>query len=481
MANHRLSSYTIFTELNADSDGKYLLTHGYTGAIDVASKDIVDYLRSGTDLDPKKAPFSDKTFQNLSARGYITDKSEEEEHDFVRRMAEAFHKRSKLFKGFMFVVTYNCNFRCPYCYESGISKDGRHWTKQVFTKELVDRAYAAMEEIEPVREFRGKKITLYGGEPLLAENREIVEYIVSQGKERGYTFGAITNGYDLEAYLDLLNPETITQLQITVDGRKEWHDRRRIHYKTGKSFDKIMENIGKALENGVHIAIRINTDANNFESLAELKELFTSQGYTAYKNFSFHSARLFGDDEELTGNETKSATPKRNMNFFTPKEFNEKHKESGLGIACQDNGIFNKLYSAMGKKTSISFNSVYCGVQAGAYIFDPYGDIYGCWETIGKKEYLLGSFGNDKVEWLDQMDAWRNRNIGNTPQCSKCKYAFICCGGCTAKLLRHENGVLEANCSQFPEVFAISANKAYTSYLANKDKIDARNNPPAKQ
>ncbi len=142
----RLSSYVIFTELD-DSDKKYMLVHGCTGAIDIASEGIVSYLRSEEILTPESAPFSQKTWDTLMARGYITTKTAEEEYAFARRMAEVLHRRSKLFNSFILIPSYDCNFRCPYCIEGQMSGDGKNWSKRAFTREMVDRAYEAMSEI----------------------------------------------------------------------------------------------------------------------------------------------------------------------------------------------------------------------------------------------------------------------------------------------------------------------------------------------
>ena len=100
------------------------------------------------------------------------------------------------------------------------------------TKEMVDKAYQAMEKIEPQQQLHCKDIALYGGEPLLKENRDIVEYIVRKGCEKGYKFHALTNGYDLDAFVDLLSPELIYKLQITIDGTRDFHNQKRIHYVT---------------------------------------------------------------------------------------------------------------------------------------------------------------------------------------------------------------------------------------------------------
>lgn len=82
---------------------------------------------------------------------------------------------------------------------------------------MVDKAYLAIDSIERKEEYRSNTILLYGGESLLKENREIIEYIVNEGAKKGFVFNAITNGFDLESYIDLLSMDKIRFLQITLD------------------------------------------------------------------------------------------------------------------------------------------------------------------------------------------------------------------------------------------------------------------------
>ena len=126
-----------------------------------------------------------------------------------------------------------------------------------------------MEQIQPHKELRSSILTLYGGEPLLAENKEIVNYIVEEGVKRGYKFNAITNGYELEHYLDLLSPTKICKLQITIDGPKAIHDTRRIHYKDYGTFDKIIHNISMALKKNIKVSVRMNTDNHNVDKFSK--------------------------------------------------------------------------------------------------------------------------------------------------------------------------------------------------------------------
>ncbi len=51
--------------------------------------------------------------------------------------------------------------------------------------------------------------------------------IVDEGLKRSYSFSAVTNGYDLHHFTDLLGPKEIRRLQITLDGEEENHNRNR--------------------------------------------------------------------------------------------------------------------------------------------------------------------------------------------------------------------------------------------------------------
>lgn len=467
MADYRLSSYTIFTELE-DSDDKYMLVHGYTGAIDVAPEGIVSYLRTNKFLKAEEAPFSEKTWETLVARGYITAKTADEEYDFTKRMAEAFHKRNKLFNSFVFIPSYDCNFRCPYCVEGKMSGDGKNWSKRTFTREMVDRAYDVMLEIGPHKELHGKQILLYGGEPLLKANKEIVTYMVEKGCSLGYSFTAITNGYDLEEFLDILGPEKLHTLQITVDGTKQWHDQRRVHYKDGGSFDKIVANIELALKAGVSVSVRVNTDRLNFGSIAELKGLFTELGYYGYGNlFRMYAGFLYDSEgSSMAEKAAKQGGGSFNQYFSSLTELDEEIRTKKPGISCPSDRVYGDLYRAIVDKKLLAFNSIGCSSQSGTYVLDAQGNIYSCLEIVGQTEYVIGSYARpDGIEWNeDERSKWQGQNIATSPVCSKCKYAFMCKGGCAVRN-RKIGGHDVKHCQSFREMFKTAANKAYQSYL----------------
>lgn len=457
MGQLRKSSYIISTRLH---DGKTMWIHGYTGAIDILSARLADYLDAHDAFAPEDFPLGEEVFARLAKRGYLTTKTKEEEQAHVAHVAGLLHEAHKrMYKNFGFVVTYNCNFRCPYCFENGISGNGQAWSGQVFTRELVDRAYTAMREIEPRRELHRDMLLLYGGEPLLKANKDIVSYIVEKGAAEGYMFYAVTNGYDLAHYADLLAPERIASLQISLDGYRDTHNARRRHCEGVDTFDRIMENIGLALSRNTKVSVRINTDANNFNDTECLRELFQTLGYSDNPNFRFHSATLRKYDTNQNNQIFNYLSDKEYVRKYYIKDKNE--------IKCQDLGLLEQISRCLKNRCSLNIMSAVCASQYASYLLDPQGNIYTCWEAIGKKEQIIGQYNNSPITWTQARAQWFDRHVGNAPNCSRCKYALLCGGGCLAKAnFSIEQGFGTSACRDYAIILNMAVQKAYKAFSA---------------
>ena len=104
METLRTSSYMIPVKLEQE-EGKYMLIHGYTGAMDIVSGGLLKKIKSVA----KGHDFSETMLQTLLKRGYITTKTQEEEYAYVARLAKALHKKHEILDAtFTWVVTYNC-------------------------------------------------------------------------------------------------------------------------------------------------------------------------------------------------------------------------------------------------------------------------------------------------------------------------------------------------------------------------------------
>lgn len=527
------SQYTTYTKI--PDANEYLLVHGYTGAIDLVDERVTRFLREKREINENDSStypsFVNKdTLATLRERGYMTNLSPLEEREIVRKMVEVIHESASKKHSFLFLVAYDCNFRCPYCFENNISDYGKGWSGKVFSKNLVDRAYQCMLEMEPDRSRHHNRITLYGGEPLLADNYDIVSYIVQQGMDRGYTFTAITNGYDLNNFVDLLGEGLIESVQITIDGMPELHDKRRRHYLSQSTFSRIEENIDLVLSKGVDVRIRINTDLSNMNELTLLSEFFAEKKWSANPNFHSSSALICDNNDSIRCNSTMSSKAqatggngcnscgcdseqktnlgedafinevienqyiifdseegeflKRNndenidfsmndpdvLNLLArTKYMSEYHKladnsEQVKTIDWQNYGLKEMVLRALKDDIPLYFRASYCGAHNGMFIFDPYGELYTCWEVVGVDKFKVGSYANGLKFNDEELNKWLGRTSSSIPQCSACKYALFCGGGCTVKNLHEGKGFHSSFCDALPKIFHTSVLDAYTQY-----------------
>lgn len=460
MENLRVSSYIILIKLDS-TEREYMLLHGYTGAIDLVDENLAKYLHEHKYLSISNNPFSTETIERLHQRGYLTDKSKEEEYSHVNKMAGILNKKETLTQtSYTVVVTYDCNFRCPYCFEHTLNGENRPLSNKSLTFEMVDNIYTNITKIEDKYyhcNSRPKIMDLYGGEPLLAKNKELIKYIIDQGCKMNFKFNAITNGYDLEDYKDLLNINQISSLQITIDGEKECHDSRRTHYKYGASFDRILKNIAMALQQEVRVTVRVNTDKIIFDQLESLYSTFQQLHFFDFKKFSLVSALL--RDHNTAGTE--------NIQFMSMKEYLLSHKNVKYKYGCQHQHIYKNILSVMQGKGRMNFRTTYCNTQCNGYIFDPYGHIYPCWDYVGNPQHIIGNYNHEMIDINSNGLTWRNHDIMKGDKCKYCKYALFCGGGCLARATLIDGKFKNSDCNNFPIIMKEAVNRAFNEYKAN--------------
>lgn len=159
----RASSYTIYIDWPNNSD-EMLLVHGFTGAYDKVSRRVATYIRSlevGRPPQPLYGAWSaeqaldgcvplpsEQTIAVLKKRGYLTELSQADEERLFHKIAALLHKQ-QCRPNYVFMPTYDCNLRCPYCFQDHMRTDPacRH-LRYTMSQQLVDRIFAAMPQIE---------------------------------------------------------------------------------------------------------------------------------------------------------------------------------------------------------------------------------------------------------------------------------------------------------------------------------------------
>lgn len=294
--------------------------------------------------------------------------------------------------------TLGCNFACPYCFE------GEHKTSPRMNDEIED---AIISFINRHKLAKVLDVTWFGGEPLLDFSR--IKSLTTKMLALGLAYNAsiITNGYLLtKNIIQEFERFKIGRVQITIDGPKELHDKRRYLKNGGATFDKILANLVNLsqLAPNIHIGIRVNLDLENKDEFISIYNTITQ---LQLKNVSIHPAFV----KDHTGNCTTCALSSKEQYIYI-KELYEKFHIS-----------FSRFYPS---------NDRYeCGVRnPNAIVIGPSGELYKCWNDVGNKDKIYGSiFGeitNEKI-LLDYL-------IGADPfddeKCRSCTLLPVCSGGC---------------------------------------------------
>ena len=120
-----------------------------------------------------------------------------------------------------------------------------------------------------------------------------------------------------------------------------------------------------------------------------------------------------------------------------------------------------------------SLRPSFCGAHDRMYIFDPFGDIYACWERTGDPGIRIGRVLPDSEVELreDQLAVWRGRTVASNPVCRRCRYALHCGGGC-AVLALGKNGSYDSNyCDGFASRFRASLAESYRLHVAGSAPV----------
>lgn len=214
----------------------------------------------------------------------------------VRWVQRCMARESKHITGYTILTTTDCNARCFYCYEKGIAR-------VPMTEET------AMKTVEFIKSHcGGKRVCLawFGGEPLY--NYSVIDLICESLRKDGieYFSTMISNGYlfDDELVEKASTVWNLKRVQITLDGTENVYNRSKAFiYKEGSAYQVVMENIGRLLDAGIPVKVRMNMDFHNAEDLMELVEVLAKRfdgksGLTAYSHLLFNIDKSW--DERYT-------------------------------------------------------------------------------------------------------------------------------------------------------------------------------------
>lgn len=440
-----VSDYVIFGK-NKDCD--YVLIHSYIGNVDILEKEYGDILiesrEENKEVDRSRIP--EEIYNQLISKYYIVDSKTTDKQRYFKIANKIKQISSNKNVSYTLIPSYECNFRCSYCFEREVV--GKCTNNKKMSRELVDAIFRDIDKKND--EDKSIVITLFGGEPLLESNKEINDYILQNAKDREIKVSAISNGYELDCYIDEFKKGYFSSIQITLDGSEAIHNSRRYRIGRKPTFRKIIENIEKILkiEVGPKISVRINIDKHNFNDVNNLYKLFNDKGWLKNNKFNFYTKSVHACYAK-TSERVYDTDVIDNVKLFKDNIKNMKcniqYRRMISDVKC--------ILSAEKKMTALRTSA--CGATNGMLVIDAYGDVYACYEEVDCKENRIGYVDLDKEEIIynDKQEKWLNRHVQNLDECSKCSYSLVCGGNCPEHTKVEKGSLYETCCEDKKEIF----------------------------
>jgi len=324
-------------------------------------------------------------------------------------------------------VSHNCNLACAYCFaDGGTYNDERRNMSYETAKAAIDML------VEKSGARRNLEIDFFGGEPMLDFDvvKKTVMYARSLEKEhnKNFRFTITTNAYKLnDDDIDFFN-EQMYNVVISVDGRREVHDRVRKTVSGKNSFDTVINN-----------ALRFKEKRKG--------QYYIRGTFTRY-NLDFCSDVLFLNDlgfDQLSIEPVvlKSSSPLAIREEDIPKVIAEYDKLAAAYVERRKTDKWFNFFHFM-----IDIDNAPCAVKrlkgcgaGGEYVaVAPDGTVYPCHQFDGIKDMAIGNVfdGNLNEELRKKLYGC---SVRSKPECSACWAKYYCSGGCMANSFKFNNDI----------------------------------------
>ena len=328
------------------------------------------------------------------------------------------------------LTTYNCNFRCTYCFEEQVRDDIflDKPTSDAIVRWLINRA--EKEDLKSIF------LVFYGGEPLLnIKPIYDISWALQEwaGKKHiGFGFGIITNGSLLTADLvDKFLPVGLKEVRVTLDGDRDAHNQKRPFADGKPSFDLIVDNIKKIIDK-VSVGVVGNFDQSNYRSIFSLIDYLEKEKILKRLNrieFAPLNPRLGPPDNPA------AVDMGHCLSFF---DGNGLHREV---VAIKQELIRRGVVI----DTGLAINACALNMKNSGLTIDPKGAIYKCNALVGYPQFSLGTVFDNKFKKREEvflaMRAWE--------QCPQdCPYLPMCQGGCRFFSYMEQNDLAKVSCKK---------------------------------
>ena len=348
-------------------------------------------------------------------------------------------KRENVIKAMCLHVAHTCNLNCSYCFAS---QGKYHGERALMSFEVGKRALDFL--IENSGRRTNLEVDFFGGEPLMNWDvvKQLVEYARTQEEphHKKFRFTLTTNGMLIDDdVIDFANRE-MSNVVLSLDGRKEIHDALRVDYAGNGSYDRIVPKFQKLVKarGGKNYYMRgtfTHANPDFTKDLFHMADLgFTELSMEPVVCAPGDSAALTPEDIEIVKQQYELLAVDMLRREKEGKPITFYHYMLDLtGGPC----IYKRISG--------------CGSGTEYMAVTPWGDLYPCHQFVGEEKYKLGNIW-DGVTNTALREEFRSCNAYARPDCKDCWAKLYCSGGCAANAYHATGsirGVYEAGCELF--------------------------------
>ncbi|MBQ7739699.1 MAG: thioether cross-link-forming SCIFF peptide maturase [Eubacterium sp.] len=373
--------------------------------------------------------FSD--IESLKAEGKLFSK------DSFKASADDFKMRQGVVKAICLHVAHGCNLNCEYCFAGKGEYGGED--KGLMSLETGKRALDFL--VENSKDRHNLEVDFFGGEPLL--NWEVCKELVKYGRSlekkfnKNFRFTLTTNGVLVDDdVIDFCNKK-MGNVVLSLDGRKEVHDRLRKTPLGGGSYDLIVDRFKKFADSRGQKDYYMRGTYTHFNT--DFSKDLIHMADLGFKELSVEPV-VCSPDEPWALKESDLPVLREQYEILANEMLKRYRNSNGFTF-------YHYMIDLEGGPCIVKRISG-CGVGTEYLAVTPSGDLFPCHQFVGDNKFRLGTIydGITKPEILEQF---KKCNVYSHKECEDCFAKLYCSGGCAANAYHTTgsvNGVYEFGC-----------------------------------
>ena len=316
-------------------------------------------------------------------------------------------------------IAHDCNLRCQYCVAG---QGGYGQWRRLMSFDVARRAVDFLIAHSGPREHC--ELDFFGGEPLMNWHvvQQTIDYVHKQEKKHGkkIKMSLTTNGLLLDKEKVKYLTDNHISLILSLDGRKEMHDRMRPGVHGEGTYDEIVKNLQYCVANrkGEEYYVRGTFTRYNMDFTTDVIDMI-DKGFPAVSM------------EPVVGEDTADYSIKEED---LPRVKAEYDRLAKLFIAREEEGrpfFFFHFNMDLWKGPCLPKRLRGCGAGHEYLAVVPNGDIYPCHQFVGREGYVIGNV-YEGLKNFKMMRDFRMNHVFSKPECVDCWAKFFCSGGCHA-------------------------------------------------